>query len=262
MPKNISEFSNSIILATVLILILCGFIVLNLVLFYFRRRGHLRAQQALKNTFEQTLLQSQLEIQEQTFNDISQEIHDNVGQILSLAKVQLNIIGESSNVNQLLLADAKDNISKAMSDLRDVAKGLNGDRILGVGLNEALHQEIQRINRSGILSIRFEIKGNSKEIEQQKQLILYRVIQECIQNIIKHAGATAVSLIFDYQEQELEILIADNGRGFDVAKEKGNLQGGLGLMNMYNRIELIGGKISIQSIPNAGTTIKINILYV
>ena len=261
MFKNIPEFSDSIILATVLILILCGFIVLNLVLFYFRRRGHLRAEQALKTTFEQTLLQSQLEIQEQTFNDISQEIHDNVGQILSLAKVQLNIMGESDTLNQSLLADAKENISKAMSDLRDVAKGLNGDRILGVGLDEAVRQEIQRINRSGILSIRLQINGKRKEIEQQKQLILYRVIQECIQNIIKHAGASAVTLNLDYQEQDLEIMIADNGKGFDVAKEKGNVQG-LGLMNMHNRMALIGGQINIQSIPNTGTTIKINLFYV
>lgn len=261
MPKNISEFSNSIILATVLILILCGFIVLNLVLFYFRRRGHLRAQQALKNTFEQTLLQSQLEIQEQTFNDISQEIHDNVGQILSLAKVQLNIIGESSTLNQSLLADAKENISKAMSDLRDVAKGLNGDRILGVGLEEAVSQEIQRINRSGILSIRLQMNGKTKEIEQQKQLILYRVIQECIQNIIKHAAATIVAMNFSYLEKELEIAITDNGKGFDLEEAKVN-RNGLGLINIQKRIELIGGKIALQSFPNKGTSIKINLVYV
>jgi signal transduction histidine kinase len=260
MPKNISEFTNSIILATILILILCGFIVLNLVLFYFRRRGHLRAQQALKNTFEQTILQSQLEIQEQTFNDISQEIHDNVGQILSLAKVQLNIIGESNTLNLTLLEDAKENISKAMSDLRDVAKGLSSDRILGVGLDEAVAQEIQRINRSGILSIRMEISGKSHEIEQQKQLILYRVIQECIQNIIKHASASSVLLSFDYHDLDLEIIITDNGKGFDVANEKGNVQG-LGLMNMYKRIALIGGQINIHSILHTGTTIKINLLY-
>jgi signal transduction histidine kinase len=148
-----------------------------------------------------------------------------------------------------------------MADLRDVAKGLNGDRILGVGLDEAVSQEIFRINRSGILSIHLQIKGKTKEIEHQKQLILYRVIQECIQNIIKHAAASKVSLILDYSDQELEIMIADNGKGFNVAKEKGNVQG-LGLMNMYKRMALIGGQITIQSQPVTGTTIKINLTYV
>jgi hypothetical protein len=184
-----------------------------------------------------------------------------VGQILSLAKVQLNIIGESNILNQSLLADAKENISKAMSDLRDVAKGLSTDRILGVGLDEAVSQEIQRINRSGIVSIRFQINGKSKEIEEQKQLILYRVIQECLQNIIKHAAASAVVLSFDYHQQELAITITDNGKGFDVGQAKINVNG-LGLMNIQKRIELIGGQINIQSIPNSGTTIKINLLYV
>ena len=79
--------------------------------------------------FNQQLLQSQLEMQEQTFNIISTEIHDNVGQILSLAKVQLNIIDQGEMLDRSLLADAKESVSKAMIDLRDIAKSLNSERI-------------------------------------------------------------------------------------------------------------------------------------
>ncbi|MFX7870642.1 histidine kinase dimerization/phosphoacceptor domain-containing protein, partial [Acinetobacter baumannii] len=79
--------------------------------------------------FEKQTLQSQLEIQEQTFNIISQEIHDNVGQILSLAKVQMNILEEQLVNPPAILKDTKENISRAMNDLRDIAKGLSTERI-------------------------------------------------------------------------------------------------------------------------------------
>ena len=218
-------------------------------------------QNKKKLFFKQELLRSQIEIQEQTFNSISQEIHDNVGQILSLVKVQLNIIDESETTDKALLGDAKDNISKAMTDLRDIAKGLSSERIRIVGLSTAIEQEIQRINRTGIVHIRFEMKGTELKIDNQKQLILFRVIQESLQNIIKHAAASSVSILFAYQAGLLVITITDNGKGFNFQQEQ-LAHHGLGLQNIFKRMDMIGGKAEINSVLQEGTTLLLTIPYV
>ena len=218
-------------------------------------------QNKKKLFFKQELLRSQIEMQEQTFNSISQEIHDNVGQILSLVKVQLNIIDESQTTDKALLRDAKDNISKAMTDLRDIAKGLSSERIRIVGLITAIEHEIQRINRTGIVHIRFEMKGTELKIDNQKQLILFRVIQESLQNIIKHAAASSVSIQFAYQAGLLVITITDNGKGFNFQQEQ-LAHHGLGLQNIFKRMDMIGGKAEINSVLQEGTTLLLTIPYV
>lgn len=206
-------------------------------------------------TFQETLLQSQLEIQEQTFNTISREIHDNVGQILSLAKVQLNIVEQSDSIDKNLLTDAKESVSKAMTDLRDIAKSLNSERIQISSLPEITEHELQRINRSGIMLTSFTIEGQEQAIAEQKKLIIFRIIQEAFQNILKHSGAQNIGVIFHYQSDELKIDITDDGKGFN--KDLLTRKDGLGLHNIVNRAKLIGGEAHINSSIDKGTHITI-----
>src|ERR1700685_1087996 len=141
----------TIIAATLIFLLLGAFLVF--ILLYFRniKNKDLLEKENLKITFQQTILSAQLEIQEQTFNHISQEIHDNVGQILSLAKVQINIMKESEDLNKDMLDEVKQNISKALTDLRDIAKSLSSERIRSMSIVDAVKIETERINKSGII---------------------------------------------------------------------------------------------------------------
>ena len=198
------------------------------------------------------------EIQQATLNTISQEIHDNVGQLLSLTKMQLNLIEESPEKDINLVRDAKDNISKAMTDLRDLAKGMSSDRIKLLGLFDSVVQEASRINKVGRLQVDVESSGNKLEPEHQKQLVLFRVIQECFQNIIKHAQANHVLVIFTYQLDSFDVVIKDDGIGFDYHPGS-HASEGLGLMNIFNRIHLVGGDVTLNSSPGAGTTIHIKV---
>ena len=251
----------SIIVGSFVVLTLAVFTMLFFIVFLNKKRKLLIEKEQLKADYEKTILQTQVEIQEQTFSSISQEIHDNVGQILSLVKVQLNIMDEREEKDRGMLADAKENISKAMTDLRDIAKGLSSDRIRIVGLAAAVQQELQRINRLGGVYITLQEQGQEKQLEPQKQLILFRVIQECLQNIMKHAAADTVTIRFDHSQDFFKISISDNGKGFNFKKER--LQhGGLGLQNIFKRLELIGGAADIQSVLKKGTTIKLTIPYV
>ncbi|MBS1745268.1 MAG: hypothetical protein JST21_03750 [Bacteroidetes bacterium] len=202
------------------------------------------------------LLQSQLEIQEQTLNEISQEIHDNVGQILSVVNLQLSIIDRNKNFNDVSIEEVRESVSKAIRDLRDIAKSLNTDRIRFSSLVETTQLELDRINRSGVIQTSMRVFGNEKDIRDEKKLIIFRIIQEALNNILKHSGATKADVIFHYIDSNLIILVSDNGSGF----EKKGLPGkdGLGLNNMIKRAEMIGGKVIIKSKPDHGTNITIN----
>lgn len=242
------------------------FFMLTFLLFIFfnhyrnKQYKNRQEKEELKISFRNTLLQSQLEIQEQTFNDISQEIHDNVGQVLSLAKVQISIMTESDNISKESLKEVKHNISHAINDLRNIAKSLSTDRIRNTNIHAAVLGEVERINRFRIISIQLETEGTEAEMNDQRKLILFRIIQEGLQNIIKHAQATEARILLRYLPEHLEVLMKDNGKGFDFSETvKDN--DGLGLSNMQTRARLTGGHCLIESILNKGTTLKLTIPY-
>ena len=210
--------------------------------------------------YTQTLTEiyaNQQTIQEQTLNHVSQEIHDNVGQLLSLVKLQLNLAAEKGGEENLLLADARDNIGRAMMDLRDMAKGMSSDRIRLLGLYASVDQEAQRIQRTGVCDVSVTCEGQAQPMDRQKETILFRVIQECLQNIIKHAQATRVEIAFAYADSAVKIEVRDNGKGFLITR--GNSLSGLGMMNMHHRIELMRGKVTVESEPGFGTKILIEL---
>src|SRR5258705_13572772 len=121
MSEKIQSTSNSIIVGTILFLFLTLFIIMNLLLYYYKRKRHYAENESLKNQFQQTLLQTQLEIQEQTLKNISQEIHDNIGQALSLAKLNLNTMPPTNDETlQQKILNSNELVSKAIIDLRDL----------------------------------------------------------------------------------------------------------------------------------------------
>lgn len=209
--------------------------------------------------YEQELRRAQLEIQEQTFYTISQEIHDNVGQTLSLAKVQVNIIDQSETTNKDLLAEVRQNIGKAMQDLRDLAKSLNSDHVQLVPLKDLIAAELTRMQRSHIATVDIKEEGMLQPLAHQKKLILFRIVQESLQNILKHAEASTVTVQLRHAADAVAITITDNGKGFNV--ERTTKADGLGLQNITHRAALIGGKAIINSRPGEGTTITLNVPY-
>ncbi len=230
-----------------------------LIIVFLRKLYTMRAErEQLEAKIANEVNNARNEIQQATLNTISQEIHDNVGQLLSLTKMQLNLIEESPEKDNNLVRDAKDNISKAMTDLRDLAKGMSSDRIKLLGLFDSVVQEASRINKVGRLQVDVVSSGNKLEPEHQKQLVLFRVIQECFQNIIKHAQANNVLVTFTYQLDSFDVLIKDDGIGFEYHPGSPASEG-LGLMNIINRIHLVGGEVTLNSTPGVGTTVKLTV---
>jgi signal transduction histidine kinase len=250
----------AIILSTALVLLLLGFLLF--VLFWQRAKNNrfVLEKELLETKFNEQLFKSQLEIQEQTFDAISMEIHDNVGQTLSLLRVQLNILEQKHHFDETLIAEIKQNTGKAMADLRDIAKSLSSERIQLSTLPELVQHELSRLEQTGLITTECHLKGAEQTISAEQKPILFRMIQESLQNIIKHSHANQVIIIFTYSQDRTTIEICDNGDGFDESMLIEEVQG-LGLKNIRQRAKAIGGEALIQSIGGSGTTVTINLPY-
>jgi two-component system, NarL family, sensor kinase len=234
------------------------------VFFYLRVKQRqsemLLKEQKIKSDYEEALLRTQLEIQEQTLKNISLEIHDNVGQVLSLAKLNLNTMDiEKKEQLQGKIDNTLSQVSKAINDLRDLSKSFNTDNITAIGLVRAVENELEMIKKTDFLKTEFENTGLRRKLEPQKELILFRIVQEALHNIIKHAGAKMIKVSVAYSDKELELQIVDDGHGFDLSplNKEEETGFGLGLRNMQNRAKLIGADFSISSNTGTGTVVKI-----
>lgn len=264
MPEKVKTIEESlgfyVRTGAIIFLILAVLFILFMVFSIQRRRKMLLERRQIELQYEQAILQSQLEIQEQTLKNISQEIHDNVGQVLSLAKLNLNTM-DVAKTEQLKgkIDNTLIQVSKAINDLRDLSKSFNTDNIAAIGLMRAIEYEMEMIRKTGSYKTVFDIDGNTKKLEPQRELILFRIVQEVLHNIIKHASASSVSVMAVYSDKDLELTINDDGKGFDLSalnreSENGS---GQGIRNMHNRARLIGADFSIDSLGGKGTSVKI-----
>lgn len=253
MQKEKLELIVSIISASVFVLLLMIAVFFLFRIYWKRKNTLLLEKRQMAVQFEQTLLQSKLEIQEQTFADISREIHDNIGQVLSLARINLNTMAEQAENPKINLVDEL--MEKAITDLRNLSHSLDADLMRKKGWLEPTQKLLRDLEKSGKYVTRLFISENPPTLGNDKPIILFRMIQEIVNNIIKHAGANLIELSVSKDKERLQISLKDNGKGF--SKEK--ISAGAGLRNLENRARMIAADLAIDSEPGKGTTITISV---
>ncbi|WP_315821285.1 sensor histidine kinase [Paraflavitalea speifideaquila] len=198
------------------------------------------ASAASNNELENQLLKTQLELQEQTLQQISQEIHDNIGQALTFVKLNINTIDLCKlEETQNKLTESKELISKAIQDLRNVAKSLNTDFINEAGLAACIEYQLHFLEKTGLYTTRFYMSESWCKSEPETELVLFRVVQELLNNIVKHAEAVAIDVKLECEAGKQLITVSDNGKGFMPAAQVLNHgEKGLGLGNMKNELLL------------------------
>jgi signal transduction histidine kinase len=235
---------------------LAAFIIFFILIFTRRKNKLIHDKMIMKGEFRHTLLQTQIEIQEQTLKTISQEIHDNIGQVLSLAKLNLSTFEHIGNAaNQTKLNDTRQLVSKAIVDLRNLSRSMYGGQLNDLGLPQAISNELTLLQNTGQFKTAIEISGEPFRLTPQKEMIVFRIVQEAINNSIKHAAAKNISVKIKYHADTLSLSVADDGRGFDLQSLPAS-QSGMGLKSMQNRATLIGGAFAIDSTLQTGTTIS------
>lgn len=252
------------VVIAIIVFLLAGFFILTLVAYiHHRKKKYAEEKLRMQDDFHREILLTQLEIQEQTFRNISQEIHDNIGQSLSFVKLNINTVNvaEPAQAKEKLL-ESRNILSKVIQDLRDISRSLNTDFINDTGLVNALDQQLSLLKKAGAFVTKLTVTGTVVKFPPQKELVLFRVGQELLNNIVKHAEASHIEIRMRYEPEKLVMTVQDNGKGFDLPviypagiKETK----GLGIRNMHNRMDLIGGRISIVSERNKGTVASIEL---
>jgi two-component system NarL family sensor kinase len=263
MQKGFNQLTLFIIVATCLIFLLASFIVTLLFIYQKRQISYNKNLINLKVNFEKSLLTSQIEIQEQTFLNISREIHDNISLSLTLAKLNLNTLDWFDLETAYQSVKSSGHIlGLAINDLSNLSKSMNSQLIGNIGLLKALNNEVYRVKTLAHLNIKYDVNGDPIFMNSEKELIVFRIIQEAFNNILKHAQAKMVWLNLEYAEKSLNIMVKDDGIGFSTEEVIGNKDGNhAGLHNMRTRASLFGGEISLDSAPMKGTQILITVPY-
>jgi signal transduction histidine kinase len=258
-----STVQQDVILFAGLLLLLLSIVYIGFIFLARDKQNKLiREKDTMEELFQEELLKTQIEVQEQTRKNLAADLHDNIGQVLSLTNVTLASINpDDKEKTRLKIEVTQELVTRSIRELRQLSKIINGEQLIKQGLVQTIEQEISWLQRNGHYTVEFTHDLPDAGISNtDKDLFLYRLLQESLNNIIKHSGANTITIHLTYADHSLRLMIADNGIGFN-AKEKLNQQGGLGLLNMQKRVALLNGTIEINTAENKGTSIIFSIPY-
>lgn len=205
---------------------------------------------------QKQITKATIRAQEKERNHIGKELHDNINQILTTTKMYIDMALAEESLREELLTKSLENVSKAIYEIRKLSKSLVPPSLGDIGLREAVEELISGLNISKTLRIKLkanDLKENG--IKEQIKLTVYRVIQEQLNNIIKHSKATHADVKMAIVKKLLKVTVTDNGIGFDPGKKTK----GIGLSNIANRAEVHHGSVQIVSAPGAGCSVHISI---
>jgi signal transduction histidine kinase len=191
---------------------------------------------AFKKEFEQQLLQVQIEVQEHTYRHIAKELHDNVGQLLSTTKMLMGVTEIKLGSVPDTLNTANATLSKAIQEIRFLSRSMDKEWLEQFNFLENLKSEVERLNAGEMVQATVHC-STEIAMKPEEQIILFRIVQEAIQNAVRHAGPTQLDVIISGSAEALEVKVANNG-----APLPQNFHG-MGTNNMRHRARLFGGTV-------------------
>lgn len=222
-------------------------------------RKKLEKELASQQLNQQKLItETTIQAQEKERNEIGKELHDNINQILATVKIYLGLVKNNKGETSELLDKSYEFINEAIEEIRKLSKSLVSPSLGNITLRQAIEDLVHEVNMTNEITMDL-IYGVDPaiKIDDKKELMIYRIVQEQINNILKHSHATKADIEFKSGAANLLLTISDNGIGFDK-KERSK---GIGLQNISSRVEFYSGKINIISAPGIGCKFEIKIPY-
>lgn len=227
------------------------FVVAMVVLHRHRQAQNKQKISQIKSEHEKTLLNVENEIQQETLTRIGRELHDNIGQLLSLAKLSLNSPKPEKQT------EGREYLNQIIKEVRALSKTLNLDWVESISLDDFIRQQLEKIQSTGFCQTALESDGSFLELSKDQKLVLIRVIQECLNNAIKHAQPDRIDIRIAKNNQSRRIEIQDDGTGFDPSQAST----GSGMFNLKKRMETIGGRFYLTSEVGKGTHITLELPF-
>jgi signal transduction histidine kinase len=231
-------------------------VILFVLFFYFQKKKtqFLIEKMEAELYFQSELVKTRVEIKDQTLSEISKELHDNIGQILSVAIMQVNLLSNTKNLlGNTQLKELKEVLTKAINEIRVLSRIINRENIIEINFVEAIQLDFDRIKKLKKINCIFNIEGKFPEINKEHELIIYRIFQEAIHNSLIHSRSEIIEMNIICHQDKFISKLKDYGVGFDL----NSTNEGLGLNNMRLRAKLIGAELSIISNDN-GTNLVLN----
>ncbi len=249
---------NLLIYMLVVVVIIVSLIILFFIVFQKQKNKLILEKFKQQKEFDEELIKTQQEIQEETLKHVGRELHDNIGQMLVMSTMQMNAAVKIVNDDnaKIKVSNAAETLKSTLDEVRALSKSLNSDVIFNLGFDATVKNEIERLNKTGLIQSHVTMTGEKVNFENKKdELILFRILQEFSSNTLKYAEAENLNVALNYHKDRLEIRVADDGVGFDInSAEKGS-----GLINMEKRADLINADFQLVSQPKRGTTL--NLVY-
>lgn len=240
------------------ILVLCIFLLVWLLYNRYRLKQKNILQQQVNNQ-QQEILATTLAVQDQERKRIAQDLHDGLGSLLSATKLKISDLPVPEEVpEKQKIESAIHLIDEAMQEMKNISYDMMPATLSKLGLTAALQNLFNRISSKNNLQIQYQHFGFKERLDEQTELNIYRIVLECINNTVKHAGAATAAVQLIKHDDYINIVIEDDGNGFDTANP--SLTGN-GLHNIFTRVQNNRGRIDIDSKPGTGTSIIIDIPY-
>lgn len=242
------------------LIVVTTLVVLFFIVFQKRKNSLLLDKILQQRAFDLELSNAQTEIQEQTLKNIGWELHDNVGQLLAAASMQLNILKTKLNVDgNENFTEASDFVKQSLKEVRMLSRSLNNEVILNIGFEQSITNELNRLKKMKFASAELQVKGDVVPFNDKKhEIIIFRILQEFFSNTVKYSNAKNLTVTLNYLVDKLLLVATDDGKGFDTdTVEKGS-----GLLNMKSRAELINTTYNLTSKPGEGVKLQLEYPFI
>ncbi len=239
--------------------VVLGCFLLFLFLIFLKQKNQsIRNKEQAELDYKKELIKTQVEIQSQTMKHIGREIHDNVGQKLTLSSLylqQLVFENKAPQINENI-KNVNEIINESLNELRHLSKYLTDDTINDNSISDLLAQECKKIDNLKECKVHFQSNLETRISSYQIKSVLLRVTQEFLQNSIKHSKCKNIEVSLSKKCENLQLILKDDGKGFNVKNLKTD---GIGLKNMQKRIEMIQGLFQLESAQHKGTKLTLEI---
>lgn len=209
-----------------------------------------------RKEMEKKIMQASIDAQEREREEIGRELHDNVNQILTTARLYLDCIDETPTGQGSIIRRSSEIITTAIEEIRKLSRSMTQSFHKEIGLKlsiEDLLESIRQLPDGIYVSFDFFVPGEQK-LDDKLKMTIFRIVQEQLNNVLKHAAATTIDVSIREDGPLLTLCVTDNGRGFDPWKKRE----GIGINNIINRAELFNGQVTIGSAPGKGCILSVN----